>query len=171
MDKSKSKNCFKCNIEKPLTDFYKHPETTDGRLGKCKECTKDYARNGNRTECITCFTCKKEFFTNKTEVKRGGGITCSRECYYERLRNIVKRDEESPNWKGDDVGTDALHGWVIRKLGRPSKCEHCLTQEPRKYEWSNISQEYKRELSDWQRLCVPCHSKYDREHPLSNWNK
>lgn len=35
-----TKTCFKCNQEKPIDQFYKHKETVDGRLGKCKECTK-----------------------------------------------------------------------------------------------------------------------------------
>ena len=34
------KVCFKCNIEKPITDFYKHKKMFDGHLGKCKDCTK-----------------------------------------------------------------------------------------------------------------------------------
>ena len=34
------KRCFKCFCEKPLEDFYKHAAMKDGRLGKCKECTK-----------------------------------------------------------------------------------------------------------------------------------
>jgi hypothetical protein len=35
------KICFKCNKNKPLTDYYKHPKMGDGHLNKCKECTKD----------------------------------------------------------------------------------------------------------------------------------
>lgn len=38
MDK---KTCFKCNIEKPLAEYYKHKDMRDGRLNKCKDCTKE----------------------------------------------------------------------------------------------------------------------------------
>lgn len=40
------KTCFKCNVEQPITEFYKHPMMGDGRLGKCRKCTrKDVKEN------------------------------------------------------------------------------------------------------------------------------
>ena len=48
-----TKTCFKCGFDKELSEFYSHPPSKDGLLGKCKDCTKadvalNRSKNANR---------------------------------------------------------------------------------------------------------------------------
>jgi len=56
-----------------------------------------------------------------------------------------------------------VHYWIKKEYGRPIKCEdsECSYKNPKRYEWANISGEYKYERSDWMQLCPSCHRKYD----------
>lgn len=67
------------------------------------------------------------------------------------------------HWKGDGVGYAALHDWVRSKLGTPKECAKCLSSKNDvMYQWANVSGLYKRDLKDWQRLCIKCHRKNDK---------
>ncbi len=167
----KTKICFKCKTAKPLNEFYQHPKTADKHLNKCKHCAKRDSKISNGIHKRTCVVCKSLFNTTGGEIKRGGGKCCSRTCWNNYFPTIVKKDNESPNWKGDNVGKTALHNWVERHLGKPKKCEHCSTTNAKQYDWANISQEYKRDLSDWKRLCRSCHAKYDYPVRSQKWKK
>ncbi len=161
------KTCFKCKKTKPLNQFYKHREMRDGHLNKCKDCAKKDASVGTvRRECREC---NESFLTHSSEIRRGGGLTCSRTCYYNRLRKIIRRDEDSPNWKGNKVGLAALHQWVERKKGRPRRCENCGTTKAKQYDWANISGHYKRDVTDFKRMCRSCHAKYDYPARSKKW--
>lgn len=64
---------------------------------------------------------------------------------------------KNSRWLGDKVGYRALHTWVYSQLGAPRQCENCESTDRNVYQWANISGEYKRDVSDWARLCVSCH--------------
>jgi hypothetical protein len=64
------KTCFKCRVEKPLTEFYKGVRMNDGHVGKCKECNKSDV-NQNRKDNIAHYKAydKKRGF-RETDIKK-----------------------------------------------------------------------------------------------------
>jgi hypothetical protein len=63
-------------------------------------------------------------------------------------------------WKGDKVGLNALHGWVRRHKPKPDLCEYCKKVPP--YDLANISQEYKRDINDFEWICRKCRMNKDK---------
>lgn len=76
------KICFKCQKEKPLTEFYKHLQMSDGHVNKCKECNKNDVK-GNYLVNI-----KKEGYIEK-ERKRG------RDKHHRLYKGTGKSNRES----------------------------------------------------------------------------
>lgn len=74
---------------------------------------------------------------------------------------LKTRNENHQFWKGDNVGYDALHDWIKRRLIKPQECSKCFCTD-RKLHLANISGEYRRDLLDWKYLCPVCHSKHDK---------
>jgi hypothetical protein len=52
-----------------------------------------------------------------------------------------------------------LHKWVVKELGRPDTCSNCGQSglSGHQIHWANKSGEYKKNIEDWERLCVKCH--------------
>lgn len=46
------KKCFKCGIEKELSEYYVHPQMGDGHLNKCKDCTKKDSKSRINILCL-----------------------------------------------------------------------------------------------------------------------
>lgn len=58
------------------------------------------------------------------------------------------------------------HYRIYRKYGKADCCEICGDTQA-KYEWSNKDHKYSMNRDDWQKLCIPCHKRYDRKLKLS----
>lgn len=71
-----------------------------------------------------------------------------------------QRSENNPFWKGTQAKYTAIHMWLYSNFGKPKICEIC-GKKRKMMHWANISGLYKRIRSDWMRLCVPCHKRYD----------
>lgn len=76
---------------------------------------------------------------------------------------ITRSGENHHNWK-NEVSYSGIHKWVQWHLGNSTECENCKKTDlnPAQIHWANISHQYKRDLTDWVRLCVSCHSKLDK---------
>lgn len=104
-----------------------------------------------------CLLCSK--ILDKTGWRKYRKIVyCDKECF---SKNVKKKmlGKGNPLWKGKNVKLSALHNWVKRYFPKSIFCQSCKKVPPR--DLANISQEYKRDLSDWEWLCRKCHMTKD----------
>lgn len=67
----------------------------------------------------------------------------------------TKLNEENVQWK-ENPSLIALHNWVRRRVVKPEACPECGGRDYQ-IELANISQEYKRDVGDYEWLCHMCH--------------
>lgn len=125
---------------------------------KCKGCKKLLSKRIRKWTTGYCQLCRLKFLHPALGKKRpdmvGNKLT------------VKKYGKDNPEWKGDKVGYTALHLWVKRHKGTPTKCEFCGRDglSGRFIQWANKSRKYLRNLDDWIRLCTKCHHKYDNKN-------
>ena len=79
-------------------------------------------------------------------------------CRVAKKRN--QTGENNDSWKGNEAGYKALHYRVGKLRGKPSLCVMCESEV--KCQWANVSGEFENPY-DYIRLCVSCHSRFDKK--------
>lgn len=132
------KSCFKCGVEKPLSEFYKHSKMLDGHLNKCKSCTKADV-HANRLLKIDYY----------------------RE--YDRERGARQDADYLRGYRATYPKKYAAHQAVSKAVKAgvlvPQSCECCGESE----HVHAHHDDYARQL-DIRWLCTPCHKKWHVEN-------
>jgi len=93
----KQKQCFKCKETKTLNNFYKHPETLDGHVGKCKNC--------NKVDVKVNYSKKKEFYNEYDKNRQKYSI---KRIFDHRFNGIQKRSSKKSKRKYFVTGKKVL---------------------------------------------------------------
>lgn len=146
--KKKNHNCLLCNQPCYGTKYCADCYTHKAQLGRTPW------NKGIHTGIIPKTAFKKGVrFNPLGEFKKGVRYSQNTE---------FKKGNIPHNYKGDNVGYNALHTWLYRQIGKATSCTKCGSTT--NVQWANKSFEYKRELSDWTELCYKCHRRYDMEN-------
>lgn len=135
------KICFKCKETKAITEFYKHPQMSDGHLNKCKECNKADALK-HRLENI-----EKVRRYDRDRAKRPERMRANAEI------NKIWRSEDKRRQKAhSSVYSAVKSGALIRQ-----PCCRCGEQKTVAHH-----EDYDKPL-DVVWLCQPCHKQRHKE--------
>lgn len=154
------KRCFKCGVDKDVSDFYKHKQMTDGHLNKCKECTKsDVKKNrGDNIEYYKSYDAWR--FQNDPKVRERHKKYQSTPDGREAMRKARKIWETS---NPEKRAAHVLLGNAVRsgRIDKPNKCSKCCEFTPRGILHAH-HHDYAKPLDvTW--LCVYCHVSEHKE--------
>lgn len=151
------KKCFACNLEKDLSEFYKHPAMGDGHLNKCKDCCKKQAKEwrNQKLEQIRAYDRNRP---NKMERIQKAKVYKSKM----RIDNPEKFDEifhgARKRYRAkfkEKMLAESKVDYAVKngKIKRPNKCAVCgVLCKPQAHH-----PDYSKPLEVvW--LCVSCHS-------------
>lgn len=153
-----SKICFKCEIDKPLSEFYKHKEMQDGHLNKCKNCTKldTKANTLKNYDYYAEYDRQRAMIPHRVEARQKYSQTEQGKAAFRKARekwgenNVIKRAASII------VGNAVRDGKIVKEY----KCQNCAIQNARihghhdDYAYPMIVR--------W--LCAKCHTKWHKQN-------
>jgi len=141
-----TQECIKCNVVKPLNEYYEHSEMANGYLGKCKDCCKVDTKNNYRNHIHEYSKYeKKRAKRRKRKVQVSVSLKKWRERHPEKSKAIY-------------LVTSAIKGGRLVK----KPCMDCGAENTQAHHF-----DYLKPLEViW--LCYPCHLKKHGKKKISS---
>jgi hypothetical protein len=152
------KECFKCKLTKPLSDFYKHNQMKDGRVNKCKLCNKEDVRANYRANIDHYKEYEKSRATlpHRVEARNNYAKTEEGKVAGNKSKRAWVRRNPIKRMASTIVGNAVRDG----KLSKPLNCESCNSEPVRLH---GHHDDYAFPLIvRW--LCPGCHNKWHKEN-------
>jgi len=145
------KRCFKCGVEKPISEFYRHPMMADGHLGKCKACAcKDVSEN-IRLKKLDPNWIAKERDRCRKKTKRARSLGLCQESPEKRKQRVLDWEVKYPHKRKAQYA--AGNAYRDGRLVKPKSCHHCGKSRVR---LQKHHPDYNFPLVvEW--VCCPCH--------------
>ena len=142
------KQCFKCNEAKELSEFYKHPQMSDGHVNKCKECNKNDVSKNYRKNIDHYKAYEKTDKRKKSHNERS-----SKFCKKYRKSNPKK-------YRAHQIVNNSIRAG---KLIKPKECSSCGSD----YHIHAHHDDYNKPLLvRW--LCASCHNSWHSKNEALN---
>jgi|ERR1700743_282878 len=122
------KTCFKCKKEKAPIEFYRHQKMGDGRLGKCKDCTRNDVSNNYRKNRKHYARYEKERF-QKADRK---AYALARQHIY---RTTYPEKYRAHTAVGNAVRDGRLVKQACEKCGHKAQAHHDDYRKPLEVRW------------------------------------
>lgn len=137
---------------------------TEAERQALRRAAKARYRERNRAELRV----KNRAYAERKRREAGHPPRGSAESHARMLARPRITGEAHANWKGQDAGYIAIHGWLARHKHRTGICSECGSEPgPARdgragTDWANVSGQYHRDLDDFIELCRRCHIRRDR---------